>query len=87
MAPTMRGHNPVGKLRTTWGRRERELHRGGATYYVGAISDDVGVVWTCEARKPRTRHEHPKPTFAVGCAEDALADGTWKADLPPPPAT
>lgn len=52
-------------------------------YYVGAISDDIGTVWTCEARMPRAAHEHYTVTLAHDCAEKALADGTWKDDLPP----
>lgn len=83
----MRGHDPAGKLRASWQPRERLApFRGAPTYYVGAICDDIGIVWTCEARKPHEAHEHQMVTFAHDCAEKALVDETWKDDLPPAPA-
>lgn len=82
----VRGHDPVGKLRASFQQREHALTgqpQGGQTYYVGDISDEVGTVWTCEARTPAWAHHHSKPGEAHACAQTALTDRTWTEDLPP----
>jgi hypothetical protein len=84
-----RGHDPVGKLHAAFQQREFPLTtqpQGGQAYYVGDISDELGTVWTCEARMPAKAHQHSSPSAAQACAQAALTDGTWKNDLPPTPA-
>jgi hypothetical protein len=78
----MRGHDPVGKLHAAFEQRERGMpYRGAQFYFVGAIRDEIGTVWTCEGS--RLGHQHGNARLALQCAADQLATGTWKDDLPP----
>jgi hypothetical protein len=74
--------DPVGKLRASWQLRERySPHRSVQKYFVGTLYDDLGIVWTCEARTPSELHEHLSVPFAHDCAAQCLADGTWKDEV------